>query len=182
MPNRCAYGCKRWALPSIQRSDDPAMADQSVSKANRLIEVRLDEKSVGRRSPEVEHERAIAIYDLLEDNTFEPVGCGEGPYRLRLSLEDNRLIFNIADSKDGYLGLVPLPLSPFRRIIRDYFAICESYYDAIKRAAPSKIEAIDMGRRGLHNDGSELLRERLAGRMQRYAADRGRRRGCWTHV
>ena len=136
------------------------------SKANRLIEVRLDEKTVGRRSPEVEHERAIAIYDLLEDNSFEPVGCGEGPYRLGLSLEDNRLIFNISDSGNASLGVIPLPTTPFRRIIRDYFAICESYYDAIKRAAPSKIEAIDMGRRGLHNDGSELLRERLAGRIE----------------
>ena len=139
----------------------------SSDNPSRLIEVRLDERTVGRRSPEVEHERAIAIYDLLEDNSFEPVGCGEGPYRLRLSLEDNnRLIFNISDSDDVPLGQIPLPISPFRRIIRDYFAICESYYDAIKRAAPSKIEAIDMGRRGLHNDGSELLRERLAGRIE----------------
>ncbi len=143
--------------------DDPPEEDGRPRA--RLIAVDLDQRTVRRRNPEVEHERAIAIYDLLENNHFEPVGCSEGPYRLRLSLEDNRLIFDIRDQGDGSLGRVPLPLMPFRRIIRDYFAICESYYDAIKRAAPSHIEAIDMGRRGLHNDGSELLRERLAGKI-----------------
>ena len=133
----------------------------------RLIDVQLDEKTVGRRNQEVEHERAIAIYDLLEENHFEPVGCGEGPYRLRLALEDNqRLIFDIRDADDVPLARVPLPLLPFRRIVRDYFQVCESYYDAIKHAAPSRIEAIDMGRRGLHNDGSDLLRDRLAGRIE----------------
>lgn len=140
-----------------------------MSDANakcRLIDVQLDEASVGRRSAEVEHERAIAIYDLLEDNYFEPVGCAEGPYRLRLSLEENRLIFDIRDDRDEHLGRVPLPMLPFRRIIREYFQICESYYDAIKHAPPSRIEAIDMGRRGLHNDGSELLRERLEGKIE----------------
>ncbi len=140
-----------------------------MSDANaksRLIDVQLDEASVGRRSAEVEHERAIAIYDLLEDNHFEPVGCAEGPYRLRLSLEENRLIFDIRDDKDEHLGRVPLPMLPFRRIIKEYFQICESYYDAIKHAPPSRIEAIDMGRRGLHNDGSELLRERLEGKIE----------------
>lgn len=137
------------------------------SNANsRLIDVQLDEKTVGRRSPEVEHERAIAIYDLLEDNYFEPVGCAEGPYKLKLSLEENRLIFDIHDSEENHLGRVPLPILPFRRIIKEYFEICRSYYDAIKSAAPSRIEAIDMGRRGLHNDGSELLRERLEGKIE----------------
>jgi uncharacterized protein (UPF0262 family) len=133
---------------------------------SRLIDVQLDQGSVGRRSAEVEHERAIAIYDLLEDNHFEPVGCAEGPYRLHLSLEENRLIFDIRDEGDESLGRVPLPMTPFRRIIKEYFQICESYYDAIKHAPPSRIEAIDMGRRGLHNDGSELLRERLEGKIE----------------
>jgi uncharacterized protein (UPF0262 family) len=137
------------------------------SNANsRLIDVQLDEQTVGRRSPEVEHERAIAIYDLLEDNYFEPVGCAEGPYKLKLSLEENRLIFDIQDADQNHLGRVPLPILPFRRIIKEYFEICRSYYDAIKSAAPSRIEAIDMGRRGLHNDGSELLRERLEGKIE----------------
>jgi len=133
---------------------------------SRLIDVQLDQGSVGRRSAEIEHERAIAIYDLLEDNHFEPVGCAEGPYRLHLSLEENRLIFDIRDESDESLGRVPLPMMPFRRIIKEYFQICESYYDAIKHAPPSRIEAIDMGRRGLHNDGSELLRERLEGKIE----------------
>ena len=139
----------------------------SVTNANsRLIDIQLDEKTVGRRSPEVEHERAIAIYDLLEDNYFEPVGCAEGPYRLQLSLQESRLIFDVRDSDGNHLGLIPLPILPFRRIIKEYFEVCRSYYDAIKTAAPSRIEAIDMGRRGLHNDGSELLRERLEGKIE----------------
>ena len=132
----------------------------------RLIDVRLDEKTLVRRSAEVEHERAIAIYDLLEDNYFEPVGCSEGPYRLYLSLQDNRLIFDIRDAERVEMGKVPVPLLPFRRIVKEYFEVCQTYYDAIKTAAPSRIEAIDMGRRGLHNDGSELLRERLKGKVE----------------
>ena len=137
-----------------------------MADSNRLIEVKLDEKTVGRRNAEIEHERAIAIYDLLEDNAFAPSDCGDGPFRLGLGLEDNRLIFAIRDQNGGDLATVPLPILPFRKIIRDYFQICESYYNAIKNAAPSKIEAIDMGRRGLHDEGSVLLRERLAGRIE----------------
>ena len=139
--------------------------DKAPSR-NRLIDVRLDEKTLVRRSAEVEHERAIAIYDLLEDNLFEPVGCSEGPYRLHLSLQENRLIFDVRDSDRVELGKVPVPLLPFRRIVKEYFEICQTYYDAIKTAPPSRIEAIDMGRRGLHNDGAELLRERLKGKIE----------------
>ena len=118
-----------------------------------------------RRKPEVEHERAVAIYDLLEENYFAPVGDYEGPYALHLSLEDNRLQFDIRSQDGEGILKVPLPLQPFRSIVKDYFMICESYYSAIKKSTPSQIEAIDMGRRGLHNEGSELLRERLAGRV-----------------
>jgi len=132
----------------------------------RLIDVKLDEKTLVRRSPEVEHERAIAIYDLLEDNYFEPVGCGEGPYKLYLSLQENRLIFDVRDADGAEFGKIPVPLTPFRRIVKEYFEICQTYYDAIKTAPASRIEAIDMGRRGLHNDGSELLRERLEGKIE----------------
>lgn len=132
----------------------------------RLIDVKLDEKTLVRRSPEVEHERAIAIYDLLEDNYFEPVGCGEGPYKLYLSLQENRLIFDVRDADGAEFGKIPVPLTPFRRIVKEYFEICQTYYDAIKTAPASRIEAIDMGRRGLHNDGSELLRERLKGKIE----------------
>ena len=139
--------------------------DKALSRT-RLIDVRLDEKTLVRRSPEVEHERAIAIYDLLDENYFEPVGCGEGPYRLYLSLQDNRLIFDVRDADHAELGKIPVPLLPFRRIVKEYFEICQTYYDAIKTAPPSRIEAIDMGRRGLHNDGSELLRERLKSKIE----------------
>ncbi len=139
------------------------MAEEA--KTHRLIDVKLDEKTLVRRAPEVEHERAIAIYDLLEENYFRPDGGFAGPYALVIRLEENRLLFNIADQQGQPLTEVVLPMTPFRTIIKDYFLICESYYSAIKRATPSQIEAIDVGRRGLHNEGSALLRERLAGKI-----------------
>lgn len=135
-------------------------------RQHRLIHVQLDEKTFVRRKPEVEHERAIAIYDLLEDNSFHPVGDEGGPYALHLSLADNRLIFDIRSEAGDPLTEVAIPLSTFRGIVKDYFIVCESYYGAIKHATPSQIEAIDLGRRGLHNEGSVLLRERLAGKVE----------------
>lgn len=132
----------------------------------RICDIKLDESSVVRRSPDVEHERAVAIYDLIEENYFAPADHDGGPYRLHLSIEENRLLFDIRDEAEAPVGTVTLPLLPFRRIVKDYFAICEVYYDAIKTASPSKIEAIDMGRRGLHNEGSELLRERLESKIE----------------
>lgn len=130
-----------------------------------LVHIQLDEKTLVRRKPEVEHERAVAIYDLLEGNYFAPVGDYIGPYRLHLSIEENRMRFDV-QSQDGMpLCKVQLPLKPFKTIVRDYFLVCETYYTAIKKASPSKIEAIDMGRRGLHDEGSELLRERLSGKI-----------------
>ncbi len=132
----------------------------------RIVHVQLDEKTMVRRRPEVEHERAIAIYDLLEENYFAPIGEGfRGPYNLHLRLDDNRLIFDIRTQEDHPLAEVPLPLAPFKSVVKDYFLICDSYYQAIKKSSPSQIEAIDMGRRGLHNEGSELLKERLMGRV-----------------
>jgi uncharacterized protein (UPF0262 family) len=131
----------------------------------RLIQVELDEKTMVRRSAEVEHERAIAIYDLLEENYFAPHGDYPGPHALHLRLEDNRLIFDVRNAVNEPQLVVPLPLKAFQSIVKDYFLICESYYSAIKKSTPSQIEAIDMGRRGLHNEGSELLQERLAGKI-----------------
>ena len=139
--------------------------EATAERKDRIASIQLDEKSVVRRAPAVEHERRVAIYDLLEENSFRLIGDYDGPYDLRLSIEDNRLAFQINDSKGVSLTRFTLPLSPFRRIIKDYFLICDSYYQAIKTATPSKIEAIDMGRRGLHNEGSELLRERLGERV-----------------
>ena len=136
-----------------------------MSNLQRIAQITLDENTVIRRSPDIEHERRIAIYDLLEANSFQPVGEFEGPYNVLMGMEENRLVLNIRNSDDEPLNRVLVPLMPFRRIIKDYFTICESYFQAIKSAQPSKIEAIDMGRRGLHNDGSDLLRERLDGKI-----------------
>lgn len=139
--------------------------DAEAADENRLIEISLDERTVVRRSPEVEHERQVAIFDLLEDNHFVPAGDHKGPFRLHLSIEENRLVFEMTDGNKDDVPSVSLPLLPFRRIVKSYFEVCESYFQAIKTASPAKIEAIDMGRRGLHNDGSELLRERLEGKI-----------------
>jgi uncharacterized protein (UPF0262 family) len=132
----------------------------------RIVGITLDERTVIRRNQDVEHERAVAIFDLLEENLFRPVGLPAGPYHLHLSIEENRLSLAIETASRQPLDRVVLPLQAFRRIVRDYFMICESYFDAIKRLSPSQIEAIDMGRRGLHNEGAELLRERLAERVE----------------
>jgi len=131
-----------------------------------LAKVALDEKSVVRRSAEVEHERAVALYDLMEENDFRPAVEHPGPYVLLLRIEESRLVLDIRDEAEQPLSAVHLSLAPFRKIVKDYFEICESYFAAIKAASPSKIEAIDMGRRGLHNEGSELLRERLQGKVE----------------
>ena len=131
----------------------------------RLVDVELDE-SIGRSTPDVEHERAVAIFDLIEENSFHPVGDEGGPYRLRLSIVDSRLIFSIAREDGTQVVTHILSLTPFRRIVKDYYMICESYYEAIRSATPSQIEAIDMGRRGLHNDGSQTLMDRLSGKIE----------------
>jgi uncharacterized protein (UPF0262 family) len=131
----------------------------------RLVKVTLDEESIGRSSREIEHERAVAIYDLLEENSFYPVGHEGGPYALQLSIADNRLVFDVKLADGAPVVAHHLSLSPLRRIVKDYFLICESYYAAIRTSSPSQIEAIDMGRRGLHNEGSELLMQRLDGKI-----------------
>jgi uncharacterized protein (UPF0262 family) len=132
----------------------------------RLIHLELDEESFVSRNADVEHERRVAVFDLLEANYFRPDGSSGGPYRLRLAIEEGRLVFDIRDADDVPHRRIILSLTPFRRIIKDYFLICESYYAAIKTAPPSQIEAIDMGRRALHNEGSEILMERLKGKVE----------------
>ncbi|MCZ6862556.1 MAG: UPF0262 family protein [Alphaproteobacteria bacterium] len=131
----------------------------------RIANIELDERTVVRRGADIEHERAVAIFDLLEENTFAPNLDGEGPYDLLLSVREDRLIFAIS-AGGSHLGEVALALLPFRRLVKDYFTVCESYFEAIKVAPPSQIEAIDMGRRGLHDEGSELLRDQLASRIE----------------
>ena len=145
---------------------------------DRLIEVELDE-TIGRATPAIEHERAVAIFDLVEENTFRPDGAAAGPYRLRLSLVEKRLVFDIRDEANQAVVTHILSLTPLKRVIRDYFLICDSYYEAIRSATPLQIEAIDMGRRGIHNDGSETLRERLAGKI---AVDRDTARRLFTLI
>jgi len=139
---------------------------EQAAPTHKVIDIVLDEANIVRLNADIDHERRVAIFDLLEDNFFEPAGSPFGPYRLHLLIADNRLVFDVRREDDSALGKVMLALSPFRRIVKDYFAICDSYFDAIKHAPPSQIEAIDMGRRGLHNDGAELLRERLAGKIE----------------
>ncbi len=134
--------------------------------SRRLVKIDLDEAASSHLSPEAEQERAVAIFDLIEDNEFAPAIAAAGPFHLRLGIAENRLVFDIRDTADAELYRFILSLSPLRRIVRDYFAICESYYQAIRTASPAQIEAIDMGRRGLHNEGSEILRERLAGKVE----------------
>ncbi|MBI1619823.1 UPF0262 family protein [Aquamicrobium zhengzhouense] len=132
----------------------------------RLVDVELDE-SIGRSTPDVEHERAVAIFDLIEDNSFRPAGdTGEGPYKLKLSLVSSKLVFSVTRENGEAVITHILSLTPFRRVVKDYFLICESYYEAIRSSTPSHIEAIDMGRRGLHNEGSQTLVDRLAGKIE----------------
>jgi uncharacterized protein (UPF0262 family) len=132
-----------------------------TEETKRLVKVSLDDASMGAASRDAEHERAVAIYDLIEENSFAPLGDDGGPYCLALQVVENRLVFDIRTEGGEPVIAHHLSLSPFRRLVKDYFLVCESYYQAIRTATPSQIEAIDMGRRALHNEGSELLQERL---------------------
>ena len=131
-----------------------------------LVSVVLDEQSIGRTTPEKEHERMVAIYDLIESNLFSLPGHDGGPYALTLAMIENKLSLDIRSVAGEALIVHVLSLTPFRRVLRDYFLICESYYAAIKTSSPTQIEAIDMGRRGLHNEAAELLTERLQGKVE----------------
>jgi len=135
----------------------------------RIIDISLDERTILWRSADIEQERRIAIFDLLEDNHFAPqrehADGYAGPYKLHLSVEEGRLALEIRRADDTHLETLVLGLARFRRPIRDYFAICDSYYQAIRNATPAQIETVDMARRGIHNDAAELLRERLEGKI-----------------
>ncbi|WP_435259472.1 UPF0262 family protein [Thioclava sp. FR2] len=136
---------------------------------NRICHIEIDEKGLARPTPEIEQERRVAIYDLLEENSFGlPAKDGrevpDGPYRLGLAIREGRLVFEIATEDETKVGEFHLSLGPFRQVVKDYFQICESYFDAVKRLPPSQIEAIDMARRGIHNEGARVLQERLEGK------------------
>ena len=138
--------------------------DGTSGRPRSIVKIALDERSFLRRRPEVEHEREVALFDLLEENTFILKGEGAlpGPYHLKLGLSEDRLVFDVSDTKETPCRQITMPVKPFRMVIKDYFLVCESYFDAIKASSPSQIEALDMGRRGLHNEGAQMLRERLA--------------------
>lgn len=137
---------------------------------HRIAKIVLDEETILWRNADVEQERRVAIFDLIEENVFKPVRCLErganGPYHLALAVRDGRLALDIGDIKDEPLESLILGLARFRRPIRDYFAICDSYYQAIRKATPSEIETIDMARRGVHDGAAELLLERLEGKVE----------------
>jgi uncharacterized protein (UPF0262 family) len=154
-------------------------SDGSNQRRRSIVKIQLDEKSFLRRRPEVEHEREVALFDLLEENVFILKGDDAipGPYHLRLGLAEDRLIFDVRDTAEAPCREVVIGVRPFRMIIKDYFMVCESYFDAIKAASPSHIEAIDMGRRGLHNEGALMLKERLAEHVE---LDQGTSRRLFT--
>lgn len=131
-----------------------------------IATITLDDKSILRRAPEIEHEKTVAITDLLRENTFEPLGLNAGPYDVFLSIQENRLHSKITSAKLKGSLEVQIALSPLKKLIKDYFLVCESYFEAVKSANPYKVQAIDMGRRGLHDEGAEILKQLLSGKIE----------------
>ena len=151
------------------RSSDTAMDDPATPappSTSRLVAITLDETSIARGSANIDHEREVAIFDLIDANVFQPTGRDDGPYKLKLALADDRLVLAVASEATEALVTHMLSLTSLRRVIKDYFIVCDSYYDAIRSAPPSRIQAIDMGRRALHDEGSRLLIERLKGKIE----------------
>jgi uncharacterized protein (UPF0262 family) len=139
---------------------------READATGRLVSVELDESSIAPARAYIEHERATAIGDLIADNTFRPVGKPEGLFRLRLSIVEQKLVFDLATAERTPVIRHILSLTPLTKVVKDYFIICDSYYAAVRNLGPSQIEAIDMGRRGVHNEGAEILRDRLAGKVE----------------
>ncbi|MGQ0457208.1 MAG: UPF0262 family protein [Hyphomicrobium sp.] len=146
---------------------------------DRLIDIALDPKSLGRASPNIEHEREVAIFDILDGNAFAVENVDRGPYKLQLALSEDRLLMNVAAADDELVAEQQLLLTPLKRIMKDYFMVCESYYEAVRTAPPARIQAIDVNRRGLHDEGSKMLREKLSGRI---AVDEDTARRLFTLV
>jgi uncharacterized protein (UPF0262 family) len=136
-----------------------------AAKRRRLFAVSLDDASIHRGNPDQEHERAVAIYDLVEENSFAVPGRDDGPYQLHIALQDSRLAFDVRTSAGETILSFGLSLTPFRSVLRDYFLVCESYYAAIRTASSAQIEAIDRGRSALHNEGAELIAQRLVDKV-----------------
>jgi len=155
------------------------MSRNDPNERNRLVSVILDEASISRGAADQEHERQIAIYDLIDENSFALPGRDAGPYGLKIALQDAKLVLEIADESGNPIVAHILSLTPFRGLLKDYFMICENYYMAIRTAMPTQIEAIDMGRRAVHNEAAELLLERLKGKIE---CDRDTARRLFTLV
>jgi uncharacterized protein (UPF0262 family) len=154
-------------------------SDDLGNRSRRIIDIKLDEASIGSHTPEVEHERQVAIFDILERNEFALEDGSPGPYKLRLAIVEKRLALEIAGEDSVPLTTHLLSLTPFSRLIKDYFMVCESYYEAIRTAPPSRIEALDMGRRALHDEGGQILAQRLSGKI---ATDRETARRLFTLI
>ncbi|MGB3178026.1 MAG: UPF0262 family protein [Albidovulum sp.] len=136
---------------------------------SRICHIEIDDRGLLAPTPEVEQERKVAIFDLLEDNSFalpkkDGAPAPEGPFRLGLAIREKRLVFDLSSEAEEKVAEFHLSLGPFRQVVKDYFQICESYFEAVKRLPPSQIEAIDMARRGIHNEGARVLQERLEGK------------------
>ena len=142
------------------------MQPSREDKAQRIVHISLDDPALVARNPDIEHERRVAIFDLIESNHFALVDGPEGPYRLVLSLADRGILFAVSDPEGVSLADIELSMRPFRRNIRDYFMICESYFEAMRNAAPERVETIDNARRALHDESAELLKARLADKVE----------------
>ena len=156
----CNKRIKKYFLRLMNNFDDMNQKED----LNYILDIELVQSSLLRKLPEVEHEREVAIFDLLEKNKFKLNGdnISIGPYKLRLSFKDGNITFLVSNKDNEFIKNVILSIKPFRRLIKDYFLVCESYYDAIKTMSPKQIEAIDMGRRSLHNEGAEILKDRMS--------------------
>ena len=138
---------------------------------SRITRIEIDDRAIAPATPEMEQERRVAIFDLIEDNSFAVPGrdgtaAPEGPFVLQLCIREGRLVFDVSDEASEKVAEFHLSLGPFRQVVKDYFQICQSYFDAVKRLPPAQIEAIDMARRGIHNEGARTLQERLEGKAE----------------
>ncbi len=143
-----------------------ALPDSSLDSRNRIASIRIDDGSIARGNSNIEHEREVAIFDILDGNSFALEGVDRGPYRLEIAIADDRLVLSaFPEGGDKAAAVHMLTMTPLKRLIKDYFMVLDSYYQAIRSGQPSRIEAIDVGRRGLHDEGSRLLQERLNGKI-----------------
>lgn len=155
------------------------VAAPTPKSADRIIDISIDSKSLGRVSANIEHEREVAIFDILDGNSFAIEGIDAGPYKLHLATAEDRLTLAISNEKGDSLGQNILPLTPLKRIMKDYFMVCETYYEAVRSAPPAKIQAIDVNRRALHDEGSNVLKEKL---LPKIAVDTDTSRRLFTLV